>query len=272
MYQIYFLIQYAKLQKTVDSYTVTTIAGGCFTFPSGIVMDKNGNILIADFDNQVIRKLTPDGDVTVLAGTVKKRGCVDGKFSEALFSNPRFMTVDSRGHIYLTDQENHCVRKLSTDGIVTTVAGSSLGCADGTRESARFLAPFGITIDADDNLYVSDKGNSRISKITPGGKVITIAGISSGHNDGTTKVAMFNGPSGIIFDDEGNLIISDAGNYRVRKIAKVVEIKKRKIVMDFTLAALRQDKFNHIEIRICGTSFKLNPTILSTRTKGTFLT
>lgn len=158
---------------------------------------------------------------STLAG-VSSIGHQDGAGANARFYSPQDVAVDSAGNVFVTDEGNHTIRKISPAGIVTTFAGRAgePGSADGTGEAARFDSPQGIAIDASDNLYVADTGNHTIRKITPAGVVTTFAGLArvTGNVDGATGNARFNRPRGIASDPSNILFVTDAGNSAVRKI------------------------------------------------------
>ena len=193
-----------------------------FRNPTGITADANGNFYVADQLNNNIRKINPSGVVTTIAGSVTGlTGTTDGIGTAARFFYPTGITIDATGNLYVADQRNGRIRKITSTGIVTTVTGSSVGYTDGPVSIARFY-PSGITIDnTNGNLYVADQYNNTIRKITPGGMgmVTTIAGSSaSGATDGIGTAARFYFPSGITIDATGNLYVADQNNNAIRKI------------------------------------------------------
>lgn len=218
-----------RIRKIISTGAVTTLAGNIYGFangtgaaakfknPTGIALDGNGNIYVADRNNNCIRKITSAGVVTTLAGSTTW-GYADGIGTAAKFKNPTGIAVDGNGNIYVTDSENHRIRKITSAGVVTTLAGSTWGSTDGTGAVAKFDTPTGITIDGIGNLYVTDRNNHRIRKITSTGIVTTLAGSTPGFADGNGTVAKFSVPTGITVDGNGNLYVTDANNHRIRKI------------------------------------------------------
>ncbi len=131
------------------------------------------------------------------------------------------MAVDGNGNVYVADSGNSRIRKVDSDGNVTTLAGSgSDGFADGTNTKAKFNAPYGVAIDGNGNVYVADSSNHRMRRVSPDGNVTTLAGSGTqGFADGTSATAMFSSPSGVAIDGGGNMFAADFGNNRVRKIS-----------------------------------------------------
>lgn len=146
---------------------------------------------------------------------------VDGKGQQAAFRGPQSLVTDAAGNIYVADMNNHSIRKITSEGVVTTLAGNGeRGYLDGTGAAAKFNNPIGIALDANGNIYVADSGNSCIRKITSSGVVSTLAGLggSGGFADGTGAAARFNYPSGIVVDGSNNIFVADQNNHRIRKI------------------------------------------------------
>jgi sugar lactone lactonase YvrE len=228
-----------RIRKITPSGLVTTLAGSGtsgfadgngtnaqFNDPSGVAVDSAGFVYVADLLNNRIRKITPSGLVTTLAGSGEKR-FADGNGTAAKFNKPYGVAVDSAGFVYVADFNNNRVRKITPGGIVTTFAGSGTsGFADGNGTNAQFNFPIGLAVDSAGNVYVADTTNHRIRKITPSGDVTTLAGSgTSGFADGNGTNAQFNNPSGVAVDSAGNVYVADRINHRIRKILKVLFIE-----------------------------------------------
>lgn len=262
--------EHNRIQKIAPDGSITTFAGGSegfsdglttaasFNTPSGLALDLDGNLFVADTSNNRIRKITPGGQVSTVAGD-GTAGYVDGPASQARFNGPIGVAVDVRGNVYVADTYNDRVRMISPDGQVSTVAGKgSPGYADGDRNNALFDTPCGIVAAADGSLIVADTGNDRLRKITPDGNVTTLPhddlsnpiGLALSHDnflyvteldhsrivqiapDGRLSVVAgdgserFNQPTGIALSPHTNrpaeLYVADSGNYLVRKLDQTV--------------------------------------------------
>lgn len=186
-------------------------------------LDGSGNLYVADTLNHVIRKITPGGVVTTLAGSPGGSGSVDGTGAAAQFSSPYGVAVDGSGNLFVADAGNNTIRKVTSAGVVTTFAGrdgSNAGSLDGSGSNARFNNPCGLAVDTAGNLFVCDTNNHTVRKITAAGTVTTLAGGAGkpGASDGFGVNARFNGPTGIAVDGTGNVYVADTGNATIRKI------------------------------------------------------
>jgi len=193
-----------------------------FWAPFGIAADSAGNVYVADTANNTIRKITPNGVVSTLAGLAGHPGNKDSIGANARFRNPWGVAVDGAGNVFVADMSNDTIRKITPTGVVSTLAGQTgiSGSLNGVGTSAQFNNPFAVAVDGADNLYVSDSANDTIRKITPSGVVSTLAGLPgyAGNTDGNGNDARFWNPQGLTVDDKGNIYVADTGNNTVRKI------------------------------------------------------
>lgn len=191
-----------------------------FSDPFGVAIDPAGNVLIADGgDSNRIRMVAPDGVVSTFAGGAE--GFKDGVGIAAAFNTPSAVAFDRHGNLYVADTGNHAIRKITTSGVVTTLAGTGHpGYLDGPAKLAEFNGPVGLAVDRAGNVFVADTYNDRIRRIAPDGAVTTIAGNNQpGDADGAAQTAAFDTPSGIAVAPDGTLYIADTGNDAVRVIS-----------------------------------------------------
>jgi serine/threonine protein kinase/sugar lactone lactonase YvrE len=180
-------------------------AAARFTAPSGIAVDHAGSVYVAEFADDTIRKISPEGSVITLAGSPGNPGWKDAKGDNAHFRNPWSVAVDDLRNVYVADKDNFVIRKITPDGLVSTLAGQPrvAGFADGHGETARFKAPQGVAVDHDGYLYVADTGNNAIRKISSAGDVTTIL----------TGLAT---PNSMAVDPKGTIYFTDArGVYKM---------------------------------------------------------
>ena len=200
-------------------YEDGSLATAKFSGPYGLCLDNSGNIYVADTFNNRIRKIDiATGTVSTLAGGTE--GSANGIGSNAQFFLPRDLCFDSNGFLFVVDANNNRIRKIDVSTrMVTTFAGSIQGYANGNGTNAKFNDPFGICIDSNDNIYVSEYLGGRIRKITPSGRVSTFAGSGlAGFADGVGTAAMFYSPEGLCVDPQNNIYVADTSNFKVRKI------------------------------------------------------
>lgn len=223
---------------TTDGTEVVTIAGtgdagfkdgprgqAQFDGPLAVAIDKNDNIFIADAYNDRIRKISKDGLVTTIAGTGAS-GFRDGEGSSASFDTPSGVAVDKEGNVFVADTGNRAIRKISTLGQVTTIAGGN-----GTETEVRLNRPVGIGVTHDGFVFVSDEGGARIIRISPQGEIKTYCGGIAGFSDSAGDRARFNGPSCLAIDRQGVIYVADTQNYLIREI--VPNVPSQDIVVDF---------------------------------------
>jgi sugar lactone lactonase YvrE len=209
------------IRKVTSAGVVTTLAGTPETAerklgfgsvdhlhnPTGVAVDKEGNVFVADSNNYVIRKITAAGTVTTLAGLAGTSGTTDGEAKTARFIFPSGVALDGKGNLYVTDKMT--IRKIDPRGLVSTLAGSpdDIGTTDGSGSAARFQNPKAVASDSAGNVYVADNGNKNIRKITPDGVVKTLRDAGN--------ASPFVNPSGIAVDDKGQVYVADQDRFSV---------------------------------------------------------
>jgi sugar lactone lactonase YvrE len=212
--------------SVAETLTVTTLSGQ-FNNPIGVAVDSGGSVFVADNGTKTVRVILPSGAVTTLAGASGLVGSADGTGSGARFSGPFGLATDNAGNVYVAD--GTVVRKITRAAVVTTLAGSPnvIGNSDGIGSGALFTQAYGVAVDSNGNVFVADKGNNTIRKITPSLVVTTVAGRApfAGNTDGLVNTALFNSPTGVAVDNAGNLYVADSGNStsspagRIRRIS-----------------------------------------------------
>lgn len=220
----------SKIRKITPSGVVTTLAGsGTYGFLNGsgttaqfkglegIAVDVSGNVYVADSYNNQIRKISPTGVVSTFAGTVTA-GYLDGASNIAKFNLPFDVAIDNSGNLYVADSANQKIRKISSSGDVSTLAGSTEGFANGIGTAAKFDYPYGVTVDAAGNVYVADLNNNKIRIISPVGEVNSLAGSAFGFANGLGDTAQFNWPNDVATNANGIIYVADRDNHRIRKI------------------------------------------------------
>jgi uncharacterized protein YjdB len=229
-----------RIRKINTSGIISTVAGtGSATFggdggpataaqlnrPSGMGMDAAGNLYFADFDNNRVRKINTSGVISTIAGTGTSGYSGDGGAgTSANLALPFRVAVDGPGNVYIADFLNSRVRKVNTSGVITTVAGTGTNGFSGDggpATAANITYAFGVSLDASNNLYISDYNNNRIRKVDGSGIITTVAGTGTGGfsgDGGPATAAKLSNPVDVTFDGSGNMYIADRSNSRIRKI------------------------------------------------------
>ena len=231
LFRLSLVLLFLAAQYSSHAQAVTTFAGsGAASFmdatgvaaqfnqPSGIARDGSGNFYVADRQNNRIRRISALGVVTTFAGS-GTAGSLDGTGAGAQFSGPTGVAVDGTGNVYVADFGSHRIRKITPGGVVTTLAGSMGGFADGTGAAAQFQFPAAVAVDGAGNVFVADYLNHRIRRVTPVGVVTTLAGSTGGFADGTGAGAQFNLPAGVAVNGAGTIVyVADQNNHRIRAV------------------------------------------------------
>ena len=196
--------------------------------PIGLTIDTHGNMYVADWNNQRIRKINTSGIISTVAGTGTFGFSGDGgQATAAELFYPGEVVIDATGNLYISDEVNMRIRKVSAPGIITTIAGNGTqgySGDGGLAINAELYQPTGLALDASGNLYIADELSNRIRKVTTSGIITTIAGNgtqSYSGDGGQATAAELNYPGGVSFDAAGNLYIADSDNYRIRKVTNV---------------------------------------------------
>ena len=221
---------------TQDSWKIDTIAGGSVGDgspavaatvyqPSGVALDGDGNLYIADTDNNRLRRVDPSGTIATIAGTGERGYSGDGGPAVAAqLSLPTGVTVDAAGNLYIADRHNHRIRRVDGFGTITTIAGNGregYSGDGGPAVAAQLNYPSDVAVDGNGNLYVTDRRNHRIRRIDDTGVITTIAGTgeeSYGGDNGPAVAAQLDFPAAVVVDVAGNLYIVDSGNHRIRRV------------------------------------------------------
>ncbi len=227
-----------KIKKVDTNGIISNIAGGGsslgdggaataaeLSYPVGVFLDATGNVYIAESGDHRIRKINTSGIISTIAGTGVSDYFGDGgAATSAKLEKPSAAIADAAGNVYIADMYNHRIRKINTNGIISTIAGNGTGGYSGDggpATAAELFYPTEITFDALGNLYIADEGNDRIRKINTNGIISTIAGNgnSGSYGDGgaATSAALHN-PTGIALDAAGNVYIADNLNNKIRKV------------------------------------------------------
>ncbi|MGW8431232.1 NHL repeat-containing protein [Curtobacterium citreum] len=221
------------IRRVTQNGAVTTIAGtgtrgrtdgaastAQFNDPSDVAVDGLGNIYVSDYGNYTIRKITPAGIVSTYAGVPGTAGYRDGPAAQAQFAGAYGLTTDREGNLYVADGDNRVVRKITTDGTVSTIAGApgSYGNVDGPQGAGTLAAPRELAFDPNGNLIIVDKSN-KIRRLAPDGTLSTVAGDGQANEtDGRGSAASFNTPTGLAVAADGTMYVSDTYGCTIRRI------------------------------------------------------
>jgi sugar lactone lactonase YvrE len=193
-----------------------------FSDPTGLAIAADGTTFVADNQNHAIRRIGTNGVVTTLAGLPGTPGSADGTGSTARFDSPTSLALGPDGVLYVSDTGNHTIRRVTFTGVVTTLAGSAGNAdyADGTASAARFNQPLGLAVTPDGTVFLADSGNHLIRVIATNGTVSVLAGNPEtfGSADGTGTNTFFNSPVGLALAPDGSLFVSDANNFTLRRV------------------------------------------------------
>jgi sugar lactone lactonase YvrE len=199
-------------------------------FPESVTVDREGNLYLADTLDRLVRKVTPEGVITTVAGR-KPVGAMIGFSGDggpglgAQLSFPTGLAIDRDGRLFIADSENHRVRMVDWDGTITTVAGTGtpgFSGDNGPARQAELNTPWGLATDMNGTLFIADAANHRVRKVAPDGTITTVAGTGTAGfsgDGGAAAQAQLNHPLGLAVDSLGNLFIADSRNYRVRRVA-----------------------------------------------------
>lgn len=199
-----------------------------FNQPGGIALDFQGNLIVVDTWNHTLRRIDREGVVSTIAGSPGNPGHSDGPSIVAAFRAPQGIAIGSTGIIYISDTQNHVIRRVALDGVVSTLAGAPGvgGNSDGVGSESRFSRPTGLAFGPDGNLYIADTGNRLIRRLTLDGVVTTISGAPSAGRamDGFGPAAVFQSPEGIVSSPHGGLLVSDSTNGTIRRVSLTGEV------------------------------------------------
>lgn len=216
----------AAIRKISSSGSVSTLASGSFNQPYGLVVDASGNVYVADAGDYVIRKVSSTGTVTTYAGTLGTSGTFDGAVGTGEFVYPVGVAFDTNGNLFVTDEGDDTVRKVTTAGVTSTYAGqaANAGLVDGSLSNASFIHPWGIAIDANNNIFVTDD-TTLLREISASGTVSTLAGYAgvTGHVNASGQSAELNDPLGLAVESGDTLVVADTGNSEIRVAAPPVQ-------------------------------------------------
>lgn len=216
-------VVFAGTHYTPGFANASSGAAATFNYPMGLTIDEADNLFVADSENQAIRKVTPTGVVSTYAGSGLS-GHNDGNGTGASFYKPMGVALDTKGNLFVADAYYGLIRKITQSGGVTTLAGTTTSgdSADGKGDAARIKFPKGLTVDASDNIIVTETDNHMVRKVTPDGVVTTLAGNGTGVlKNGIGGRASFNYPTAISVDRDGVFYIADLSNNIIRSLKMI---------------------------------------------------
>jgi sugar lactone lactonase YvrE len=194
-----------------------------------LAINDAGDVFVGDNHHHVIRRISPDGNLSTFAGKFGEIAATDGVGEEARFGGPRGIAIDRHGNLYVADEIEQNIRRITPRAEVSTLAGEvkKRGAADGRGSEAQFAAPRGLAVDHGGNVFVADADNDTIRRITPDGTVTTFAGKTgeAGLVDGRGSAARFKQPRALAVDDDGNLFVADTGNAAIREISPSGDVR-----------------------------------------------
>jgi uncharacterized protein (TIGR03437 family) len=249
-----------RVRRLDASVTISTAAGngtssgygceGCLATltpldsPQGVAADAHGNLFIADTHHNRVIRVDPGGAIHTISGTGTPGNLDDAALSE--LQGPTGLALDSDGNLYIADSGNHRIRMLTPAGTISTVAGSGVSGFSGDggpAADAELNSPAAVAVDSAGNLYIADSGNNRIRMVTPDGNISTLAGTGTdgfnGESGPALQIALSN-PCGLAFDGQGNLLVADTGNNRVRRLSQTVVPPPALVTITVTNAASLQ--------------------------------
>jgi sugar lactone lactonase YvrE len=213
------------VRKIDASGIITTIAGSGIDAPGDVAVDKNGNVYVTELISNRVKKISPSGVITTIAGGGGARDFThDAVATHVSLWAPDGIAVDSEGTIYFAERFNHCISKVTKDGMISTIAGTGTGGYNGEdipATDAQLNGPMGIAVDAAGNIYVAEQGNERVRKISLSGNITTVAGCgTSGYNGDNilATTALLNYTRDVAVDKDGNVYIADLSNQRIRRV------------------------------------------------------
>lgn len=223
------------IRKITPAGVVTTVVGapgsptaGLLDDPRGVAIAANGDMIVADSGNDVVRRITPAGVATIVAGVAGLHGFANGTGSAARFRYPSDVVIDAAGVIYVTDTWNHSIRRIATNGAVTTLAGSGqFGSADGAGSAGLLSIPTSLAFEAGGNLLIADTGNHAIRRLAPGGQLTTMAGMRP------TRDAVDGAGTSARFDEIGSITIGPDGTTYVIDGAAIRTLDPQGVVSTF---------------------------------------